>query len=738
MRKKIFTISLLCIAVIVCLCMFVGCTKLNENMFPTNGEGKFNYSTIDDLGKDFELFTASSVTDKSTVFSLTENTTSTDDTTYDLTINTTTPGYAYIAKKVKLTGGCYYAIDYSIRIDSTSDFTSGKAYIGVYAAILEDEDLDFAKSGAIKELSSDFENVQFTFRAERSGDATIALKVASEDAPAKITAKVRSFDLKRISRNEAMGSTYIGTYKSDYYGKVVDFNIFYIVMGAFFVVAFGIVGYIMLRRHYAITDPEGGKGYNNNFLLKLEDNGKLCFAAIIGIGLIVRILIDVLSTAIASGYATSKMFLGYNLQGMATQALFIAKYGPQYLLQSAGGAFATDAGYTVSAVSSSPLQLYFLGFCGLLGRIFEKSNAYIATIFFIRFFAAVADILAACVLYDILKKKTGQIGATVVSAMYLCLPVIFAASSLWGYTDSIVAFLLILSVKFLLDNKYIPTAITYFVAFMFSQTALFFAPIIMFYTVFICIKSVKEGEYKNLIAACSILVLSFFVYYALSVPFALNYIQNDKPFYWFGYAWNELYTGAVYTNNAFNFQAILGNNQTQITTASLVVTIIFILFMLTLVGFAYFKFKNRMNLILLATAFINMMFAFANDMSPISMYVSLIMMLMYAIANKEKRVFFSFVVFATLTYINLSYCELMLNYTATTAPVWTGHLPVMYVFSAIEILFSLYYVYIVYDIVVSRKVRKIAPLTLTFADSVKNFFMRIVKKYYKFRIDHKI
>ena len=737
MKKKIFTISLLCITVIVCLAMFMGCTKLNENMFPTNGDGKFVFSSIDDLEENFILYTASSVSDKATVFSLAKNTQD-NDNTYDLTINTTTPGYAYIAKEVKLTGGCYYSVDYSIKIDSTSEFTTGKTYVGVYAAILEDEDLDFAENGAIKELTSDFENLQFTFRAQKTGYATIALKVASEDAPAKITAVVRNFDLKRINRNEALDGTYIGTYKSDYYGQMTTFNIFYIVIGAFFVVIIGVAGYIMLRRHYALSDPTTDKFYKNNFILKLQDDNKLSLVLVIGIGLFVRLVTNILSTSIASGYVITKTFLGYNLQGLATQALFIAQHGPQFLLQSVGGAFATDAGYTVTSVSSSPLQLYFLGLCGLFGRIFEKSNPYIATIFFIRFFASLADIGGAVVLYSIIKKNVGNVGATVVSTMYLLLPIVFATSSLWGYTESVTAFLLILTVKFMLENKYIGTAISFFIAFMFSQSALFLAPFVLFYTIIVCIKAVKAKKYKNLIAACSILVLSFFVYYALSVPFALNNIQNGKPFYWFGYAWDELYTGSIYADNAFNFQAILGNNQTQITTASLVVTIIFIVFMLALAGIAYFKFKNRMNLVLLATAFINMMFVFANDMNPMSMYVSLIMMLMYAVMNKEKRIFFSFVGFATLTFVNVSYCELMLSYTATSAPLWMGHLPVMYVFSAFEIIFALFYVYVVYDIVVSRKVRKIAPLSLTFIDSIKNFFLRIVKKYYKFRIDHKI
>ena len=735
MKKKIITTGMLCLVVVLCACFFVGCTKLDQNILPTNGEGLFTTSSVDELSNEFILGTDASHT-ASEIFSVTES--KTDDDAYIVTVDTSSSGYAYIGKKIKVTGGCYYAINFSLCIDSSGEYNSGSSYNGVYPAILEDNDLKFSKNVVYHEKMSDYQNASASFRADKSGYATVVLMVASEDAPAKISVKFSSFSVKRITKNDAEETNYGGVFKSDYYGVVDSFNIFYIVMGGVLTVAVCIAGYVMFRRHLALSDPEnnGGKGYNHPFFFKLNDNGLLSVGIFVGIGLLVRLLIDILSSAIAGGFDITKTFIGYNAQGLATQALFIAKYGPQYLLQSAGGDFATDAGYTVMSVSSSPLQLYFLGFCGLFGRIFEQSNPYIATLFFIRFFASLADIGAAYVLYSIVKKHSGQIGGLIVATLYLCLPAVFATSALWGYTESITSLLIILTAKFMLDNKYILTGVTYFVAFTFSQTALFFAPFVMFYTVLVCIKAVKMREYKNLIAACVILVGAFILYYTISVPFAINYIKDGKAFYWFTYAWDELYTGSVYTINAFNFQAMLGNNMVEVTTSSLVVTIIFILFMLGLAGFAYFKFKNRMNLILLATAFINMMFVFANDMNPMSMYISLILMLMYAIMNKEKRIFFCFVAFATLLFINVSYVDLMLSFTASNAPVWTKNPAVMYVFSSFEIIFALFYVYIVYDIVVSRKVLKITPMTMTFVDSIKNFFLRIAKKYYKFKLEH--
>ena len=105
-------------------------------------------------------------------------------------------------------------------------------------------------------------------------------------------------------------------------------------------------------------------------------------------------------------------------------------------------------------------------------------------------------------------------------------------------------------------------------------------------------------------------------------------------------------------------------------------------------------------------------------------------MLIYAIINKEKRIYFSFVVFAVLMFINVSYSELFIEYTSSAIGT-IGKDPVMYVFSAINLIMVLYYIYIVYDIVVSRKVRKILPMQLTYSQWLSNLGRRIKKGYYK-------
>lgn len=718
-KKTVLAVLMTAIVVVVCASMFVGCTPIGENMFSTDSEGVFKYETLSQLKSDWVLDVDDSADDVSKVFVMNYDK---EDGDYDISIDTTDIGWATIGQKVKLTAGCYYRINYTISVTSISAYTTGKAYDGVFVTIAEDDDFNYTEEDLMHDTAVSKTQYSVTFKAKDTGDATVMLSVGTDEYPVDAVVTLYSMTLSRITKAEAIDN-YAGVFQSDYYGLADDLNSLYIVFGGLAIALLCYFAYFAYQRH--LNKVEKG-GYEGGKLLKLSDSKILGMGIVVAVGALVALLTDVLSTVISSGYAHTT--LGYNIEGLSAQALFIAKYGPQNLYKSLS-AFCTDNSYTLMQVSAMPLQGYFLGFVGLFGRIFEGIGAeYIATMFFLRFFLSVANIGTALVIYNLVKKASGNVGATLIASLYTLLPTVFVTSSLWGYTEVITALLLVLTVSLMLKNNYVATAIVYFVACMFSTTALFIAPIVLIYTIMQCIRDVK-----NVIPASIILVLGFVAFYALCVPFDINSINDGKAFVCFDRVWAELYTSILYTRNAFNFQGVLDNNFTAISTASLVVSIVFVIFLLALVVIAYFKTKNRMHLLLLATAFINMMFVFGNNMQPTSIFVALALMLVYAIVNKEKRVYFAFSVFAVLAFVNISYVELFVGYSAT-AIGQMGVNAMTYVFGILYLLASLYYIYVVYDIVAAKKIMRIKPMALTYSEYLVNLGRRIKKGYYKLLI----
>ena len=121
-------------------------------------------------------------------------------------------------------------------------------------------------------------------------------------------------------------------------------------------------------------------------------------------------------------------------------------------------------------------------------------------------------------------------------------------------------------------------------------------------------------------------------------------------------------------------------------------------------------------------------------MVPAVMGISLALMLIYAIMNKEKRIYFMFLGYAVLSFVNISIGELLYDYTATAIYQISYETATIYVFSAFALALTLLYIYVTYDIVVSKKMRKIQPMTLTYLGWWKNSFLKVKKAYYKLRL----
>jgi len=162
--------------------------------------------------------------------------------------------------------------------------------------------------------------------------------------------------------------------------------------------------------------------------------------------------------------------------------------------------------------------------------------------------ANLADIGTGILIYQLLKKKSRKI-AVLASAFYLFNPAIIFNSSVWGQTDSVMAFLALLAVYLLLNKKTLLASFSYGFAFLVKPQSLFLAPLFFFLLVR---QNIKKDYLKfGLIFLLTVLVLSW--------PF----FPRD-PFLGI---WKMIFQmGRDYphtTLNAFNFWYLLGNWQSD-------------------------------------------------------------------------------------------------------------------------------------------------------------------------------
>jgi Gpi18-like mannosyltransferase len=716
--KKSFLILLLAV-VISSVFLLTGCTTAYDtNILAIGSEGTFEYEDLDEVQEDWTLSTDDSYS-ASDAFDVTD---------YALDIDTSTTGWAQATQELDVLSNAYYMVEYTYTCTSFTQFSTSTGAEFFFISILEDEDFNTSDAGDDRvyhnTVTVNDKVGSFYFKTENATTATFAINVGTEDHPVSTSSVViKSIKVVRVHSSEVSSSDLpCFTFESDTYGEVGSFNILYLILGGVGVLLLGYAGYVMFRRDMALNLMDDG--YKNAFLKKLRDSKWLGIVLVAAIALIVRVAIDLIITLVAG----SKLYmnLGYEVEGQAAQALFMGNYGTSYLISSLS-TYTTDFSYVYKAVETSPLYLYTLALCGLIGKNFT-SDPLLATTFCVKLVASLADVGTAILIYLLAKKHTGNIGAVVMAATFALIPTTFSISSIWGLSESLLAFSIVFTFFFLLKNNYVGTVICYFVAIMTSWVAIIIAPIIIFYTIMQFMNR-KEIRFQVYIAIFASLIL----FYALNLPFTINSI-SETPFVCFSNYWDTLWTNMYYTMNAFNFQAILGNNYSLVTTESLIVSIIFMLFIISILAVGYFRSKSRMDLLLMASVMMIMMWTFGNNMEAASMYFALALMLIYAVMNKEKRVYFCFVIFASLMFVNVAYTQLMVSYTLTSASVVTYDTATIYVFSSIELLFTLYFIYVAYDLIATKKALRIQPMTLTYGAWWRNLFLIIKKKYYRLRI----
>ena len=124
-----------------------------------------------------------------------------------------------------------------------------------------------------------------------------------------------------------------------------------------------------------------------------------------------------------------------------------------------------------------PLYLIPLYFIGHIYKIITPAANTYTQMLIMKFFPLLFDMLCGVVIYRICSKKFSQKVAFVASLAWLFNPSMFFNSTMWGQTDSIMAFFLILSFWYLSEKKFAASGVIFAVACLTKYQSLLFAPV---------------------------------------------------------------------------------------------------------------------------------------------------------------------------------------------------------------------------------------------------------------------
>lgn len=730
MKKKI----LIALLLVVVAAFAVGCTAYNSNLLTG---GNFDYDTTDNLKQQWTVkVDDSSVSPVSSV---------------DGRVKLVTDGVGWVAltQEVKLDSNSYYKLSYdyeittmSVYTDSTDSSVSGNTgWDGLYFGFLEDESFNVgsAKTGLVtpvthSAVTTSVASSSFYFKTNDISKGTLAINLGSKDAPVNAQAYVDNVVLEKVKKKDVAKAVNPETNKEelvcfnlqpDTYGTNLntDKTLAYLILGGIATLIIGYAMYVLIQRAMA----KGGS-FKSKFLATLSENKFLALTMVLAIAFIVRLTISITVSALAGSAASSH--LGFDVEASATQALFLGEFGPIHWKEDLS-LFATLRSYSYASFTPTPVSLYLLALVGAICK--GSANPMVAATFVIKLLGILADLGVAAIIYLIMEKRNGKLISALFALLYSVLPIVFSISASWGMMESIFVLLIVLSLYFMVINNYWAAVGTYFIAFCFSLNAIYLLPILIFYV----INQVINKPKLRLWVPISI-VLSLFVYYAITVPFNYVDIKGGSAFACVTDYWNAIIkNNNVYSMNAFNFQGLLGNNFAEVTTASTFITIIFDCFVIALVGVGYFKNKNRLDLTILGALLVVMLFSFTNRMTPVSMFVALALMLIYAGMTKDKRVYFCAIMYAALMFVNAGYIYMMTTYTTAGWAHLGYETAMMYVFGAFNLVLTLYFAYVCYDAVAARKIAKIKPMAVTYLVWVQTVGYRIKENFKRFKMAFK-
>ncbi|MDR0696070.1 MAG: hypothetical protein LBF68_00805 [Christensenellaceae bacterium] len=719
--KKITIITL----IVLTLSLLTGCQTNAVSAYDTNiisggTNGAFDFSDSDDSTAYADLQTKWTLTTNgstSSVFSVVDN----GDAPSHLKIDTTSTGYATVTQKLYLKQYSYYKIEYEYTTSSMSNYDESSNYLGLFVGFSENPDFNVNDEKPTIESSAKTSGATgtFYFKTENVREATLAINVGTVDNPVSVSSVVlKDIVLTRVRASEANeNAETVGLYilYSTVFGYSSQLNIVYVILGAIGTLIIAYAFYMMKSR----TLGHEALGTSNKIITKLNESKSAGLILAISVTLIVRLLI-ILIFAIKSGSDTIKtVYLGFDLAKYSAYGNFLADHGPLYFLS-----------YN-SEAQLLPGATYIISLAGLIGKGvslipgMNDSRHVIAIATTIKLFAALADVGIVILIYKMIKKHQNKVSASIVATLYGLIPVVFFISSSVGSLESITAFLVFATFYYIINKNYIGSAIFCFLACTVSPTALIAVPFVLMYTVFVIYASIKNKN-KQWIAPIVATVASFIVYYLITLPIYLDTIKTGLALEAFT-AFLAIAKGAnVYSNNAFNFQGLIGNNFKPVSTESTFVTIFFIGFILIVLGSAYFKTKNRLSLIMLTSGFGVLYWYFCNNSMPNDLLLAIPLMLVYTIMIKDKRLYAIFGLLCSLLFINSAYLYLIAGYSTNGVTQITYDTPLIYLMGSFFAVFVILFIVVAYDAIAAKKAKSFFVLKVPYFEYVSTITKNVV------------
>lgn len=300
-----------------------------------------------------------------------------------------------------------------------------------------------------------------------------------------------------------------------------------------------------------------------------------------------------------------------------------------------------------------PGYMYILYVAGALKHMFHTEWNSTLSVIIVKMPSIIANLGTAWLLYQIAKKYWKNNGATIIAALFLINPTVLLDGPLWGQTDAVFTFFIVLMCYLISEKKLIPAYFVFAAGILIKPQSLIFTPVLIFGIVDqIFLEDFNWNKFfKNL----GLGLLAIGMIALLMVPFGFNeaFSQYKETMGSYEYA----------SVNAYNFWALLGKDWASQNDTLMGITYknwgtFFIVLTVILAGVIHFRAKNHPSKYYFSGAFIvTSVFSLAVRMHERYIYPAVVLLIFAYVMRPKKKILYAYTAITAVSILNIAHVQ---------------------------------------------------------------------------------
>lgn len=301
-----------------------------------------------------------------------------------------------------------------------------------------------------------------------------------------------------------------------------------------------------------------------------------------------------------------------------------------------------------------PGYMYILYVIGAVRNFFGLAWDSVATNVIVKLPAIIADMVSGYLVYKIASKRIRETGAAILSAMYLFCPAVVFDSALWGQTDAVFTFFVVLMCYLVTENKLIPSYFAFAIGILIKPQTLIFAPILI--CGIIDHVFLEDFSWNKFIKNLGFGILAILLMALLMLPYGFNdaLAQYTETLGSYEYA----------SVNAYNIWTMMGLNwigQDGYLIGLTYKTWGMVAIVLTVIASIVISLrckKNPSKYYFIGAFIINCVFMFSVRMHERYIFPAMLLLIMCYSIRQRKEIYILYVILSAATFYNMAhvYC----------------------------------------------------------------------------------